>query len=91
MFLIPFLYEAALNKSKGVFGLKVMGLRFQVEIKESLEKLEKAVKYAKTASNKERLQILQLYNLTKAHFIQSSILTVQKILYRFVSRLTLQN
>ncbi len=35
-----------------------MGLRFQVEIKESLEELEKAVKYAKTASNKERLQML---------------------------------
>ena len=35
-----------------------MGLRFQVEIKESLEELEKAVKYAKTASDKERLQML---------------------------------
>ena len=35
-----------------------MGLRLQVEIKESLEELEKAVKYAKTASSKERLQML---------------------------------
>jgi transposase len=35
-----------------------MGLRLQVEIKESLEELEKAVKYATTASCKERLQML---------------------------------
>ncbi|MEH2409629.1 helix-turn-helix domain-containing protein [Nostoc sp.] len=35
-----------------------MGLRLQVEIKESLEELEKAVKYATTASSKERLQML---------------------------------
>lgn len=35
-----------------------MGLRLQVEIKESLEELKKAVKYAKTASGKERLQML---------------------------------
>ncbi|MEH2371890.1 helix-turn-helix domain-containing protein [Nostoc sp.] len=35
-----------------------MGLRFQVEIKESQEELEKAVKHATTASSKERLQML---------------------------------
>ena len=35
-----------------------MGLRLQVEIKESQEELEKAVKYARDASSKERLQML---------------------------------
>ena len=35
-----------------------MGLRLQVEIKESQEELEKAVKYAYEASSKERLQML---------------------------------
>lgn len=35
-----------------------MGLRLQVEIKESQEELEKAVKYAAEASSKERLQML---------------------------------
>jgi transposase len=35
-----------------------MGLRLQVEIKESQEELEKAVKYATQASSKERLQML---------------------------------
>lgn len=35
-----------------------MGLRLQVEIKESQEELEKAVKYAQKASSKERLQML---------------------------------
>lgn len=35
-----------------------MGLRLQVEIKESREELEKAVKYAVEASSKERLQML---------------------------------
>lgn len=35
-----------------------MGLRLQVEIKESLEELEKAVKYTREASSKERLQML---------------------------------
>jgi transposase len=35
-----------------------MGLRLQVEIKESQEELEKAVKYATHASSKERLQML---------------------------------
>ena len=35
-----------------------MGLRLQVEIKESQEELEKAVKYALLASSKERLQML---------------------------------
>ena len=35
-----------------------MGLRLQVEIKESQEELEKAVKYARDGSNKERLQML---------------------------------
>ena len=35
-----------------------MGLRLEVEIKESQEELEKAVKYATQASSKERLQML---------------------------------
>ena len=35
-----------------------MGLRLQVEIKESREELEKAVKYAAEASSKERLKML---------------------------------
>lgn len=35
-----------------------MGLRLQVEIKQSQEELEKAVKYAAEASSKERLQML---------------------------------
>lgn len=35
-----------------------MGLRLQVEIKESQEELEKAVKYTREASSKERLQML---------------------------------
>lgn len=35
-----------------------MGLRLQVEIKESQEELEKAVKYALSGSSKERLQML---------------------------------
>ena len=35
-----------------------MGLKLQVEIKESQEELEKAVKYAAVASSKERLQML---------------------------------
>ncbi len=35
-----------------------MGLRLQVEIKESQEELEKSVKYATEGSSKERLQML---------------------------------
>ncbi|MHC5827938.1 MAG: helix-turn-helix domain-containing protein, partial [Nostoc sp.] len=35
-----------------------MGLKLQVEIKQSREELEKAVKYAAEASSKERLQML---------------------------------
>lgn len=42
----------------GVFGLSVMSLKLQIEIKQSLEELEKAVKYATEASSKERLQML---------------------------------
>lgn len=43
---------------KGVFGISVMGLRLQVEIKESQEELETDVKYTAEASSKERLQML---------------------------------
>ncbi|BAY50170.1 putative transposase (plasmid) [Scytonema sp. HK-05] len=35
-----------------------MGLKLQIEIKQSREELEKAVKYAVEASSKERLQML---------------------------------
>ena len=35
-----------------------MGLRLQVEIKESPEELEKAVKHANDGNSKERLQML---------------------------------
>lgn len=41
-------------------GGRVMGMRLEVEIKESLEELEKALKYATTVSSKERLQMLYL-------------------------------
>ena len=37
-----------------------MGMRLEVEIKESQEELEKALKHATTASRKERLQMLYL-------------------------------
>lgn len=37
-----------------------MGLRLEVEIKESLEALHKALQYTKEASSKERLQMLYL-------------------------------
>ena len=37
--------------NKGLFGVSVMGLKLQVEIKQSREELEKAVKYAAEASS----------------------------------------
>ncbi|MGD1875199.1 MAG: hypothetical protein ACFB02_19365 [Mastigocoleus sp.] len=42
-----------------------MGLKLEVEIKESVETLRKALKYAIEANSKERLQMLYLLKTTQ--------------------------
>lgn len=42
-----------------------MGLKLEVEIKESVETLRKALKYATVANSKERLQMLYLLKTTQ--------------------------
>ncbi|MGI2909668.1 hypothetical protein [Tolypothrix sp. VBCCA 56010] len=56
----------------------MMGLRLQVEIKESLEELEKAVKYATQASTKERLQML--------YWLKSSQVTTRSAIAKRLGR-----